>query len=363
MGLLWASRLCQAQLDVRLIVRHTTAKQPTTPATLDNASIDFIPYQAIDKLTSSTATPTKYLVTQQTSNQLTTNQIQQLILCVKAYDIDNALAQISSALAPNACLIIICNGMGFQTTIEQRFKQRCPNGTLYWGLSNEGAIAKRLTATHYQVTQTGIGDVFIGPENIGPGNISSEKSPPVQTAPNEKGIDKKSIETLLQDLKHPTASLQFIDQISRKAWDKFFINCAINPLTAFYACRNGELLTNTAYRQHFDTLLDEVLSISGIIDTQSFTLSLTAVSREQDTTVVSAMALKERIIQVVQKTAKNHSSMWHDFKNQTQNELDFLNQYLLNIAQRFEKTLPVNQRLIKDLQAKGFNAAKQTLNH
>jgi 2-dehydropantoate 2-reductase len=121
--------------------------------------------------------------------------------------------------------------------------------------------------------------------------------------------------------------LQWSQDIERAQWQKLAVNAVINPLTAVYRCRNGELLDGGEREQRMAALaaeVDELLSAC-YPDWPMDTLS--------------------RSRHIARQTAANTSSMLADVLAGRETEIRFINGYLLARAQRLGLSLPAHQSL------------------
>jgi 2-dehydropantoate 2-reductase len=120
--------------------------------------------------------------------------------------------------------------------------------------------------------------------------------------------------------------LRWCEDIERAQWSKLAINAVINPLTAGYRCRNGELLDGGEREQQMAALAAEVDAVLARIlaDWPGDTL---ARSRE-----------------VALQTAANTSSMLADVLAARPTEIDFINGYLLGRAGALGMDLPSHRQ-------------------
>lgn len=124
--------------------------------------------------------------------------------------------------------------------------------------------------------------------------------------------------------------LEWREDIALVQHQKLAINAVINPLTAYYRCRNGELLSADRLPQ-MRALADEVDAILSAIDSHW----------ENDTF--------ECAQRVAQLTAENTSSMLADVAAGRATEIEFINGWLLAEAKKRGIDAPLNQQFLTSL--------------
>ncbi|MDP9031148.1 MAG: putative 2-dehydropantoate 2-reductase, partial [Pseudomonadota bacterium] len=193
LGTLWAARLARAGLPVRLILRD--------PGRLAS-------YQTANGLTLvEQGVAHTYPVVGETSDS--PGPIHRLLVACKAYDAQEAVAQLEHRLVPDAELILLQNGLGSQDAVAAQLPQaRC-----IFASSTEGAFRE----SDWRVVFAGHGYTWLGD--------ASHPTPPLW----------------LDDLQAAGIPHAWSTDILTRLWRKLALNCAINPLTVLYQCRNGEL--------------------------------------------------------------------------------------------------------------------------
>ena len=225
--------------------------------------------------------------------------IHRLLVCTKAFDTRAALQSVQARLAHDADVIFMQNGMGQH---DQARATLPASVSLFAALTTEGAWLKApLEVVHAGRGETRIGIYGLANTHLQPLTVALNKAAPTEAA--------ASIEHALLE--------------------KLAINCAINPLTALYRCRNGELLSDAAIRPQFDALLAELEQI--------FTrLGYGQIGAE----------LAERAQSVASATATNRSSMLQDVIAHKATEIEFITGYLVNRALAAGIDCPLNQALL-----------------
>lgn len=219
-----------------------------------------------------------------------------LVVCTKAADTLPALQAWQQHLLQVNNLLLIQNGMGQQQQVAEWLKQKSLVLPLWTGICTEGAFKQKDT-----VVYAGVGKTLAGLWSAQP---SSQPLP----EPLEYNAD---ISTLLKQ--------------------KLAINAVINPLTGLLKCRNGELISNSLYREQLLALCAE---ISGLYQALSWPLS---------------QPLAEHAQQVAQATAQNKSSTLQDIEAGRRTELAYISGFLLEQAQAIGYSVPLSRELYRGL--------------
>lgn len=125
---------------------------------------------------------------------------------------------------------------------------------------------------------------------------------------------------------------------------KLGVNCCINPLTALLGCRNGALLEDASSLLLIDCIAGECAEV----------LSQSQWQRTAPAgTVPSAREFAERAKAVAAATAHNRSSMLQDLQACRPTEIDYLNGYIVQQAERLGAgPAPWNQAMTQLVSAK-----------
>lgn len=290
LGTLWATRLARAGLPVRLILR-------------DDARL--ASYQAGNGLALvEHGVEHTYPVIGETPHS--PEPIQRLLVACKAYDAQSAVAQLQHRLAPDAELILLQNGLGSQDAVAAQLPQaRC-----IFASSTEGAFRDG----DWRVVFAGHGYTWLGD--------AGHPTPPLW----------------LDDLRAAGIPHEWSTDILTRLWRKLALNCAINPLTVLYNCRNGGLQTHGCEVATLCGELTELLERCG--------------------QPAAAEDLHSEVERVIQATAANYSSMYQDVANARRTEISYLLGYACLAAARHQLVLPhlhqLQTRLVEHLRAHGL---------
>ena len=276
LGTLWAARLARAGMPVRLILRN-----PQRLSEYRNAGGL--------RLTETGQTQLYQVPAELGSAQ---GSIDRLLVACKAYDAEDAIAQVADRLKPSSEILLLQNGLGSQQAVASRW----PAARCIFVSSTEGAYREG-----FHVTFAGHGHNWLGDPD--------DPTPP----------------SWLTDLGSAAIPHQWTPEIMARLWHKLALNCAINPLTVLHDCRNGDLLT---HRQALDELCAELamlLSANGYPEL--------------------AASLPDDVLRVVQATAANYSSMHQDVHGRRRTEIAYLLGHACRTAERLSLNLPHLQTL------------------
>ena len=232
-----------------------------------------------------------------------------IIVCVKAYQVDDLIDALLPTLAQNCHIILLHNGMGPHISLARKLSDY-PQMGLSLATTSQGA----LRSAKWQITHTGIGQTTLG---------------------HYSGLALKQPlkEAILEAI--PNASWH--DHILSALWQKLVINCAINPLTAFYQCKNGQL-ANDEYKAEITQIITECIIVA-----------------KADNVELDDLACHELVYQVITLTSNNLSSMYQDIYHQRQTEIDYISGYIVARGTHHNINVPANTlnlQRIKSLETK-----------
>lgn len=290
LGGLWAARLARAGLPVRLLLRD--------PQRL-------VQYHAVGGLTfeEDGACRTLALPAEPITGSA---PIRRLLLASKAYDAATAARALHDRLVPGAEVILLQNGLGSQDEVAALLPQaRC-----IFASSTEGAFRRG----DFHVVFAGAGHTWLG-------------SVPPSPAPDWLG-----------ELAKAGIAASWTADILGRLWRKLALNCAINPLTVLYDCRNGGLQAHTEEVAALCAELVELLVACGQAD--------------------AAVDLQTEVERVIAATAANYSSMHQDVAAGRRTEIAYLLGHACREAAHRQLALPrlqaLQQRLRSHLAARGL---------
>lgn len=228
-----------------------------------------------------------------------------LFIAVKQYHLKQLMDRLPSLLGKVNSLIFIQNGMGHIKYLE-KLASNVKN--IFVAIVEHGALKNTLTV----VTHTGIGEMKIG------SFLKGEQ--------NQMGIWDE-----LTAVGFFTTMYKDWLGIMEK---KLVVNGIINPLTAIYKVKNGDLLTNKYYFQVMRQLFDEI--------------SLIYKCSEQDW---------QLIVDICKKTSRNRSSMLRDIEEGRETEIEAITGVILEKGELHNQKLPLNQFIFSSV--KGLEIQKK----
>jgi 2-dehydropantoate 2-reductase len=230
-----------------------------------------------------------------------------VIVVVKTYDIENALAGVADLCNPNAIFLTLQNGIGnWERVVRVVGKDRVLVGTTAQGatLVEPGLIR-----------HGGSGPTFIGEPQGGP---SSRVFSVVDL------FQKAGLKTEARD------------RMQHLIWEKLHANVGINAITALTGTRNGFIAANAAARELCFAAVKEAMLVAR------------AKGFEMDP------SMPERVLEIARSTAVNRSSMGQDVDRRKRTEIDSINGAIVALGEESNILTPVNQtltRLVKILEA------------
>jgi len=224
-----------------------------------------------------------------------------ILLTVKSYDTETAIKQTLPLIRDETVVVSLQNGLDNIEKIEHFVdKDRIVAGVTTHGaiFSNPGVIR-----------HTGKGKTFLGQLD----NTRSKRLEDIISLFNEAGIET-----------------QLSADVVKEIWAKAIINSSINPLTAFFNCKNGYLLENPLLQKIVEAISAESTNIA-----QAEGINLTAPDMIQ------------RTKEVIRDTARNYSSMLQSVQQGKKTEIDSMNGKLVTIGKQHRIDTTLNKILVE----------------
>lgn len=279
-GCLWAANLRRTGQKVHLVTRR-------------NLSADTLHYQDLQH---------KRLQFKISCSNKLINSNDPILVCVKATQVEQAIQDQRAMINAKQVIILMHNGMGCAEQIQKLLPD---NPIICATTANASLLLGPLN-----IQQTGLGHTYLGAFN--------------QTA--------KKYQFLVETLNQALENTYWADDIKQKLWLKLLINAAINPLTAIFQIKNGEL-QDPAFAKKIEGISKEGVQVA-----------------KAEQIYFKENELINIIKQVIHATAENYSSMNRDLFFQRNTENEFINGYLLKKAQRHKIETPYIEALYQKIQ-------------
>lgn len=226
-----------------------------------------------------------------------------VLVCVKSFQVDDALSFAGPILGSDTLVVFLQNGMGHLPAAAQLAGQ-----------------------CHVALAVTALGATLIAPGHVrhgGSGITRMGSFPKPATAQNEGRFG--SLAACLTDSSLETRT---VSAILDWVWLKLLVNVGINPLTVLLDCPNGGLLQSTEARSLMEAAVKEGATVAGA---------------EGITLPEDPLALT---IRVCRDTAANISSMLQDVRAHRRTEIESITGEVVKRAAVHGIPVPVNRDLL-----------------
>lgn len=228
-----------------------------------------------------------------------------VLICVKSYQTDQALAHAGSLLAPATTMLTLQNGWGNTQRIATHVgEQRVVAGLTYQSVT--------LLGTGH-VKNTGKGMTFIGELD----GSRSERLGRIAAVFNAAGIETT-----------PT------DDIRKEIWTKLAVNVCTSPVAALLRFKAGELREHAGTLDMMRALLHETIAVAHAQD----------ILLDEDACWATIMTLLSR-------AADAKPSMLQDIERRQRTEIDVLNGAIVTDGERLGIPTPTHKAMLNLIRA------------
>ncbi|QHT60335.1 2-dehydropantoate 2-reductase [Paenibacillus lycopersici] len=233
-----------------------------------------------------------------------------VLLAVKQPHISEELLRGLRRIVPAGVpLLALQNGIGHL----ERLRDALPHSAVYAAITTEGALRPDMRS----VIHTGIGQLTFGgwtPDNLSEGDSDAQKM-------------------LLHALIHAGIQAILSNDMKDQVFLKLLINAVVNPLTAIFQVKNGELPRDAYRARMMRALHDESVAI------------LRAAG------MAGHDGLWERLLEVCAATAANESSMLRDVRAGRATEISWINGGIIRYAERLGLPSRMNEAVLALVEA------------
>ena len=214
-----------------------------------------------------------------------------IILSTKATNNEKPLNEIKNLIKKNNVILCLQNGIG-----------------------NEEQIRKIVDCKVVRAITTA-GTVFLDPGKIECSNLGD-------IFVEESNDSKKIVDLMNKSGLKAQVSLDIKDRI----WKKLIANCVMNPLTAIFRIKNGEL---AKCPDLIKSIVHELILVAN-----------------KEGLNYSEKEVFENIMNIIKESKLNKSSMLQDIIKGRKTEIDFLNGAVVELGKKYNINCPVNKSLI-----------------
>ncbi len=221
-----------------------------------------------------------------------------IILGVKAYDLDEVMAQIEPVFTEKTVILTLQNGTDTENRLIARTKRDCVVGGvafIYTKIAEPGVI------DHYKKGEVVIGELM---------GHESERLLKIRDLFTSAGIP-----------------CQLSKDIRRSKWEKMCWNCVFNPITVLINNRVAKALEHPEMLGVIRQIVGEVAAVSAAVK------------------VPLPSDMPERVVKWSQEIRDIHTSMYDDWKAGRTTEIAYLNGYIVEKGREFGIPTPVNEAL------------------
>jgi 2-dehydropantoate 2-reductase len=232
-----------------------------------------------------------------------------VIVLVKAWATEEAVAPLRDYLTRDAVVITLQNGLGNASALRRALQREDGRPHVWLGVTTQAAVRTEPG----KVTHTTDGITAIG-----------RRTPQVNDA-------LSNIAATLRDNGWRTSA---VADIHRWVWRKLAINCAMNPLTALASVPNLAVSQDQDLKLAAMSVIKEVVEVAA---TQGVRLS--------------AEMLGDVLEDAARSSGNRYSSMYVDLQQGFRTEIDAINGQVVRHAQRANIAVPVNTMLTRLIRA------------
>ena len=221
-----------------------------------------------------------------------------IILAVKAYDLDEVMAQLEPVLTERTVILTLQNGIDTEDRIIARVQRDCVVG----------------------------GVAFIYSKIVAPGVIEHYKRGGVAIG-ELMGHKSERLAHIADIFKQAGISCQLSEDIRKSKWEKMCWNCVFNPLTVVIDDKVAKALDHPEMAGVIRQIVGEVAAVSAAVK------------------VPLSLDMAEKVVKWTQELRDIHTSMYDDWKANRPTEIDYLNGYIVRMGRELGIPTPVNEAL------------------
>lgn len=230
--------------------------------------------------------------------------IKNLVVATKAYHTAEALAPYVKHLSNDSNILFIHNGMGvIEECMDKNWHNLQDRPNIYKAIVTHGAYKTSPNV----VNHVGLGKMVIA-------GMGTEEQP----------------EFIKNITEIPNLNAKFVsyNQFLMEEIDKLVVNACINPMTALMDCLNGDLLKGGRVLDIFDSIIWEAVAVIK----KEYLVVLRAIP--EASTLLDRKRLLSVVLDVINVTKLNSSSMREDIHSLNKTEIDYINGYVVRLGRK-----------------------------
>jgi 2-dehydropantoate 2-reductase len=221
-----------------------------------------------------------------------------IIFSVKAYDLEEVMAQLEPVMTDRTTILTLQNGVDTEDRLIARVRRDCVVGGVAFIYSK---IAAPGVIDHYKKGTVAIGELM------------GHKSP--------------RLWAIAEIFKQAGIPCQLTDDIRRTKWEKMCWNCVFNPLTVIIDDKVAKALDHPEMLWVIHQIVGEVAAVAAAVK------------------VPLASDMAEKVVRWTEELRDIHTSMYDDWKAGRPTEIDYLNGYIAKLGRELGIPTPLNDAL------------------
>ena len=262
-------------------------------------------------------------------NGITVEGVEEFSLTPKQYHVSISDVEFNSVFDGLADVIFICSKAGDVGDLFKLAKRLCHKETKILVLSN-GLGHLELGIEEFGAHRMIPATTTHGAWRKNPGNIVWAGLGSINLGKIDNSPSFEDMTELFSLLQKSGLNPNWIEDGKKLIWSKVLINIAINPIAAITGQMNGDLLES----EIFETCAEVMLEGARVA-------RLEGVKLDEDERLIDTLR------SVLQQTSENKCSMLQDVRLGKTTEIAFLNRMIVNKAEKYGLSTPLNQLLSK----------------
>lgn len=267
--------------------------------------------------------------------------IKNLIITTKTYQTKEALQPYLRFIDRNTNLILVQNGLGVSEMLkEEVFTDSSTQPQLFQGVISHGAFHDE----GFTFNHAGLGDLKIS-------RLPWDDSEPIQS--QDEALRDRTENELVKLLTEPAfakdirATQMTYQEMLMGQLYKFLVNACINSVTSIVDCVNGELANDSP--EVFTLIIEECLQVLKVAYKPLFEYETAYQGTEgyPPLAVQSVLNTENMVREVINigcvVNRHNSSSMRQDTLHLRDTEIDYINGYIVKLADKFQLQAQVNR--------------------